>query len=76
MARHYQWLTFQDLSGKNNELLSEVGRVKMEHTQRIHRLEQERQSQSDLYDKIKQLEKQIDGKMLICVLEGYWQNFI
>ena len=52
----------QALAGKNNEMLAEVGKVRIETGQRIHRLETERLSQQDIYDKIAQKETELTGE--------------
>ena len=41
--------------------MAEVGKTKLELNQRIQRLESERQSQSELYDKVARLEKELEG---------------
>lgn len=48
--------------GKNNEVLAEVNKVRLEMSQKIQKLETERQSQADLYDKISRLEKELAGR--------------
>ena len=42
--------------------MSEVGKVRIELNQKIQRLETERKSQSELYDKVASLEKELAGK--------------
>ena len=54
----------QALAGKNNEMLAEVGKVRIETGQRIHRLETERLSQQDIYDKIAQKETELAGQSM------------
>ena len=53
------WL--QELAGKNNEMLREVGKVKIDLNQQINRLQAEHQSQSDLLERIARLDKQLAG---------------
>ena len=53
---------FQELAGKTNEMLTEVGKVKIEMSQRLQKLESERKGQGELYDKITSLEQQLAGK--------------
>ncbi|KAI0212767.1 Leucine-rich repeat-containing protein 45 [Lamellibrachia satsuma] len=49
----------QSLAGKSNEMLAEVGKVRIEMSQRIQRLEAERQTQQELYDKLAQKEAEL-----------------
>ena len=58
----HQLFHTQELTGKNNEIIEEVGKAKLELNQRIQRLETERHSKQDLYDKIDKLEKDLAGK--------------
>jgi len=52
----------QSLAGKSNEMLAEVGKVRIEMSQRIQRLEAERQTQQELYDKLAQKETELAGE--------------
>lgn len=58
------WFILQELSGKNSEMHAEVGKAKLEMAQRIQKLEAERNSQSELYDKIAKLERQLSGEFV------------
>ena len=49
------------MAGKNNEMMAEIGKAKLDLTQRVQRLEAERLTQSELYDKITKLEKELAG---------------
>ena len=77
-------LRCQSLAGKSNEMLAEVGKVRIEMSQRIQRLEAERQTQQELYDKLAQKEAELAGKSnlpltcQICYLGEYIgeRNFI
>ena len=55
-------MCYQALAGKNNEMLAEVGKVRIEMSQRIHRLETERLSQQEIYDKIAQKDTELAGQ--------------
>lgn len=48
-----------ELSGKNNEIYAETGKVRLEMTQKLQKLETERQTQAELYDRINKLEKEL-----------------
>jgi len=54
------------LSGKNAEMMEEVGKVRMDLTSRITSLENDRKSKDDLYNRISALEKELAG--MICVV--------
>lgn len=49
----------QELSGKNAEMMEEVGKVRMDLTSRITSLENDRKSKDDLYNRISALEKEL-----------------
>lgn len=53
----------QELSGKNNEIYAETGKVRLEMTQKLQKLETERQTQAELYDRINKLEKELSGML-------------
>ncbi len=57
-----------ELAGKNNDIIAEVTKVRLELNQRIQRLESEKQSKQDLYDKIEKYEKDqsdLNNKLLM-----------
>ena len=43
-------------------MLAETGKVRIEMNQRIQKMETERQTQAELYDKINKLEKELAGE--------------
>ena len=51
----------QDLAGKNGEMMTEVGRVKIDLNQKIQRLEAERQTHAELYAKVERKEAELAG---------------
>ena len=57
-----QFELLQELASKDNELLTETGKVRIEMKARITKLEGERQTQAELYDTINTLEKQLSGE--------------
>ena len=52
----------QEIAGKNSEITAEVGKARAELEQKIHRLENERKTKSELYDDVARLEKQLSGQ--------------
>ena len=50
-------------------MLAETGKVRIEMNQRIQKMETERQTQAELYDKINKLEKELAGE---TVGPMYW----
>lgn len=49
----------QELSGKNAEMMEEIGKVKLELNARITSLENDRKSKEELYNRISALEKEL-----------------
>lgn len=61
-------LEFQELSGKNAEMMEEVGKVRMDLNTRITSLENDRRSKEDLYNRISALEKELAGMIFaVCI---------
>jgi hypothetical protein len=61
----YTCISFvQELAGKNNEIMEETSKVRMDLNRRIDKLEAERQTKGELYDKIAELEKELSGLFL------------
>jgi len=54
----------QELAGKNAEMMEEVARVRLDLNARIERLENERRSKEDLYNRISALEKELSGQFV------------
>jgi len=52
----------QELAGKNAEMTEEVARVRLDLNARIERLENDRRSKEDLYNRISTLEKEVSGQ--------------
>ena len=52
----------KELAGKNAEMTEEVARVRLDLNARIERLENDRRSKEDLYNRISTLEKDLSGK--------------
>jgi len=52
----------KELAGKNAEMTEEVARVRLDLNARIERLESERRSKEDLYNRISTLEKELSGQ--------------
>ncbi|XP_064621256.1 leucine-rich repeat-containing protein 45-like [Lineus longissimus] len=48
-----------ELAGKNSEMMTEVGKVRLEMAQRMNKLEAENQTQSELRDKMHNLDQQL-----------------
>ena len=55
----------QDLAGKNGEMMTEVGRVKIDLNQKIQRLEAERQTHAELYAKVERKEAELAGTQAV-----------
>ena len=55
----------QEISGKNSEIMAEVGKARAELEQKIQRLEAERKSKSELYDDAAKLERQLNGACIV-----------
>lgn len=53
-----------ELSGKNNEMMAEVGKVRLEVNQKVALLEAEKQAQSELRDRIDRMDKQVNDLKL------------
>ena len=60
----------QEVAGKNSEIMAEVGAVKIELNQRIHKLESERQTKSELFEKVAKLEEKLTGTITLCIYRG------
>ncbi len=45
-------------------MMAEVGKTRLELNQKIQRLETERQTQSELYDKVARLDRELAGRSL------------
>ena len=56
------------MAGKNAEVLAEVGKVEIEMNQRIQKLESERQTKSELYDRIAKMEGELRGMDIVKLL--------
>jgi len=52
----------KELAGKNAEITEEVARVRLDLNARIERLESDRRSKEDLYNRISTLEKELSGQ--------------
>jgi len=52
----------KELAGKNAEITEEVTRVRLDLNTRIERLENDRRSKEDLYNRISTLEKELSGQ--------------
>jgi len=59
----------QELAAKNAEMTEEVSRVRLDLNARIDRMESDRRSNEDLYNRISTLEKELSGQFVISAFE-------